>query len=159
MAITSIGRNQAVALLGVVALSLAAIFAYLHFRDHDDDDAETPTYSACVEDAATYLNSMLDIPMEQARGQARTSPQCEPLRPRSGAAAGRPYDATADSVEHRLFPDGTTREDYAGLYRQICDSTVAGGQPKWRSIERMKVTGYTEEEAEFLYQDATEDCG
>ena len=158
MAIT-ISRNQAMALLGVVALSLAAIFAYSHFRANDVDDAETPSYAACVEDAAAYLNAMLDIPMEQARSQARTSPQCEPLRPRSAAAAGRPYDATADSVEQRLFPEGTTKEDYAGLYRQICESTVASGQPKWRSIERMKVTGYTEEEAEFLYQESTEDCG
>ncbi|OZC83477.1 hypothetical protein CH282_16135 [Rhodococcus sp. 06-418-1B] len=144
-------------MLAVLGVGIGLGRAVFDARSDTETSADS-SYADCVEDAASYLNSMLDISMEEARSTARTSPNCEPLRPRSAAAASRPYDATADTVEGRLFPAGATRADYAGLYEQICQSIFAQG-PKYKEIKRMQVTGYSEAEAEFLYEDAASDCG
>ncbi|KQU55489.1 hypothetical protein ASG84_22065 [Rhodococcus sp. Leaf278] len=153
------GKNVLI-VLGVLAMLGVGIWlGRAVFEDRSDTETSPDSsYGACVEDAALYLHSMLDISMEEARSKARTSPNCGPLRPRSAAAASRRYDETADTVEGRLFPAGATRADYAGLYEQICQSVFAQG-PKYKEIERMQVTGYSEAEAEFLYEDAYSDCG
>ncbi|MBM7415686.1 MULTISPECIES: hypothetical protein [Nocardiaceae] len=148
-----IGARTVVVVVGAALVLLLAgigVASLLDDGGSDDSLAGGSAYEACVEDAASHLNSVTGISMEQARLQASTSPNCGPMAPSPVVVP------TTQSVRDELYPDGFDESRYTKLFAELCKTTY-NDIPKWRALNALE-KNYTPEQAELLYEDALRTC-
>lgn len=153
MTFRRINPKFAAVAVSILAILIAGVSlaVWATARSSDGPEPAADEYTRCVEEAADYLHSSVQIPMEQARQQASVSPKCGPLAPTPISVP------TEQSVEERLRPPGTPDSLYEGLYASICRS-IGRDVPRYQVLQALEENDYTSEEAEFLYTDASKGC-